>query len=201
MMGLFYPPNDQKRNMKKMKIYVTAIVVLLAISWNAARAQGWCQDRNGIYSVGIGGTQAFAFGGPYSYPLVYGAGFSMNVSGEYKVQRFIGLGFQTGIDVFAGAPYAYRDYPRYTAIGIPIAIKVNVHILEAANVPIRNKLDVYAGLNLGGGPAFYVSPYTGIFGFLQAGPQVGVRYWFNHQIAIFGEFGWGATFANVGFTF
>ena len=187
--------------MKKYKIISLSLLLSLTIACQIANAQGWNQDRSGIYSVGIGGTQALGFGGPYSYPLVYGAGFSMNFSGEYKVQRFIGVGFQTGIDVFAGPPYHYKDYPSYAAIGIPIAVKVNVHILEAANVSVRDRLDVYAGLNLGGGPAFYASPGGGIYGFLQAGPQIGVRYWLNHSIAIFGEFGWGATFANVGFTF
>jgi len=70
-------------------------------------------------------------------------------------------------------------------------------------VAIKDRLDVYAGLNLGGGPAIYTAPapYATVYGFIHVGPQFGIRYWLNHSIAIFGEFGWGATFANVGFTF
>ena len=187
--------------MKKMKISILTILVLFAFV-GKPKAQGWCQDRAGVYSIGLGGTNAVLLGDPYgyTYPAFYGAGGSLNISGEYHIARFVGLGFQTGIDVFNGPPY--RTYPHYAAIGIPIAIKCNVHILEAAKARIADRLDVYAGLNLGGGPAFFVAPRGGgTYAFIQAGPTIGVRYWLNHQIGIFGEFGWGATFANIGFSF
>ncbi|HWB64729.1 MAG TPA: hypothetical protein VG603_14535, partial [Chitinophagales bacterium] len=165
-----------------------------AIAVQPLKAQGWNQDKTGIYSIGVGGAGVIALGPFPAY--VTGSGLSVNVSGEYRVQRFIGVGFETGMDVFVGHYYrAGYYYAGYAAIGIPIAAKCNVHILEAANVPIANKLDVYAGLNLGGGPAFYTGPGGGVFGFLEVGPQFGVRYWFNPNVAVFGEFGWGATFA------
>jgi hypothetical protein len=191
--------------MRKLKLLTCSAIALLVINSHLLKAQGWNQDRAGIYSVGVGGTQVIAFGNGFSG--VSGPGLSLNVSGEYKVHRFIGVGFETGIDLFFAnyffGPRFERPAVGYTSIAIPIGAKVNVHILEAANVAIRNKLDVYAGLNLGGGPAIYTAPapYATVYGFIHVGPQFGIRYWLNPSIAIFGEFGWGATFANIGFTF
>jgi hypothetical protein len=185
------------------KIFVvTAYALLLSVLPSEIKAQGWNQDRKGIYSIGVGGTQVIGLG--YGSLGLTPPGLSINVSGEYKVHRFVGVGFETGLNFFFGPPYYVYPppAPRYVSIGIPLGVKVNVHILEAANVPIANKLDAYAGLNLGGGPAFYTGPNPGVvaWGFIHVGPQVGVRYWLNHNIAVFGEFGWGATFANVGIT-
>ena len=185
--------------MKKIQITLATIICLFVCTANTY-AQGWNQDRGGIYSIGVGGTNVIAIGNGYSH--LSGAGLSMNVSGEYRVARFVGLGFETGMDLFFN-PYYYapRYQPSNVQIGIPIGLKVNIHILEAARVAIADRLDVYAGLNLGGGPAFYTGgPGPNVYGFIEVGPQIGIRYWFNHNIAIFGEFGWGATFANIGVT-
>ena len=180
-------------NRIKMTVTVLAAVLLLAIN---AQAQEWNQGRGrtGIYTVAVGGTQQIYLG-RYKYDGIRGsgltgAGLSMNAQGEYQVHRFVGLGWGTGVNLYFP--------PHTTLIEIPIGLKVNVHILEAANVNVRG-LDVFAGVNLGGGPGFYST--GGATGFLYAGPQVGVRYWFNPHIAINSEFGWGQTFANLGFTF
>jgi len=207
--------------MKNMKYNIAALfaLVLLVAQTNAQDTvrvgngrytgdrnhyygQGWNQGRMGIYSVGIGGTSVIAIGPGFAG--VTGPGLSINVSGEYRVQRFVGVGFETGLDFFLGRYYAYfpRPFPGpYPALGIPLGVKVNIHILEAANLPIARVLDLYAGLNLGAGPAIYLGPGSGAFGFIEVGPQIGIRYWINSRIGIFGEFGWGATFANIGFSF
>lgn len=191
---------EKLRAMKR--IIIGSVLLLMQLMFlDKINAQGWNQDKSGIYSVGVGGTQAIMLTNPYHYPVVYGAGFSVNVSGEYLVQRFIGVGFQTGMDVFAGPPYYPDEYPPYRAIGIPVIAKANVHILEAANAPCSHYLDLYAGLNFGGGPSFFTGPNAGVYGFLQGGPQVGIRFWPNSQLGIFGELGWGATFINFGLSF
>ncbi len=177
----------------KRIILITAVTVLLTLAFEKNYAQDqWVQGKSGIYSAGIGGTQGI---GLYrGYHAVSPVGLSLNFSGEYKVYEFIGLGFQTGLNF-------YFSYGPASYIGIPIAIKANVHILDAiGGIAIADKLDVYGGLNLGGGPAFGTYQGAPVIGFLQVGPQVGARYWLG-KVAIFGEFGWGATFANVGVTF
>jgi len=189
--------------MKKLRVIIFTLSALLIL--NSARSQGWTQYNNAIYSVGIGGTDVIGLN--TAYPAFYGGGTSINFSGEYKVQRFVGIGFETGLDVLSGPRYYRNDlppYPAYTALGIPAGFKVNFHILDAANSPRAGRGDIYIGLNVGGGLAFYTSaPPAGgnMFGFLFGGPQFGGRYWFNQNIGLFGEIGWGATFANVGLTF
>jgi hypothetical protein len=167
--------------------------------------EGWNQGRAGIFSIGMGGTQPIAISGGNAYLLR--PGLSTNISAEFRVHRFIGFGFQTGVNaIFEPTKVIYYpDGPvvvdRQTIIGIPFALKTNVHILEAAGNRHSDYLDVYAGFNVGGGPAFGTHPRGPVFGFLQVGPQAGVRYWASRHVAIFGEVGWGATFANAGLTF
>jgi hypothetical protein len=186
---------------------LTALFSLVFVNSNYAQDQ-WYQGRSaGIYSIGIGGTDAIGVGGIYSNNI-YGyrinpispAGMSINASGEYKVWKFIGVGWQSGIDLFF-SNYYYGG----VTVGIPFIAKANVHILDAVGgVSIADKLDVYAGLNFGGGPAIYTGGLgvgTTVGGFIQVGPTVGVRYWVIPKVAVFGEFGWGATFANAGVTF
>jgi hypothetical protein len=185
-----------------MKTKQCLLILILFSFVELNYAQGWCQDRVGVYSVGIGGTSVVALGNGFVGET--GGGLSVNISGEYKVQRFVGVGFETGMDAYFSNYYAYYDrlspHP-YAAVGIPLGIKANIHILEACNLDIARTLDVYAGLNVGAGPAIYTGPGGGVFGFIQAGPQVGIRYWITNGIGVFGELGWGATFGNIGFSF
>ena len=63
--------------------------------------------------MGIGGTDAIGVGGIYSNNNIYGyrispitpVGMSLNASGEYKVWKFIGVGWQTGLDFFFNSYY------------------------------------------------------------------------------------------------
>lgn len=190
--------------MKSIK-QISAIILLLVFMGTTVKAQGWIHDKKGMYSAGMGVTQVVFL--PYQYyPLSHkgSAGLSLNIAGEYKVHRFIGLGWQTGINLFVYGRYYNKNdkfYYNSTVVGLPIGFKFNVHILEAANAKIKDKLDVYAGFNVGGGPSFHTDPNGGgVYGFIYGGPQVGIRYWFK-KIAIFGEIGWGATVANIGVTF
>ena len=83
--------------MKTTQGVIIAVLILFAFT-GETRAQGWNQDRAGIYSVGIGSTSVIALGNGFVGET--GGGLSVNISGEYKVHRFIGVGFETGVDVF-----------------------------------------------------------------------------------------------------
>ncbi len=172
------------------KLKFLAIALICIVFTQTLHAQEWNQGRSrgGVYTIGVGGTQQIRLGTPSGLTR---AGLAMNVQGEYGIGHFMGLGWQTGVNLY---------FPgRTTVIEIPIGLKVNVHVLDAANVNVRG-LDFFAGINVGGGPGIYTDG-SGVIGMLYVGPQVGIRYWFNPHIAIYSEFGWGATFANLGFTF
>lgn len=206
--------------MKKSTLYAAVFIIILNITptQNIHAQDNWIQGKTGIYSVGIGGTQVIEVGntGPFAYSSYYAitrtanTGLSLNFSGEYKVWNWIGAGFITGID------FDWYHYPGYIGlygthyggaessafIGFPvIGGKVNAHIMDAFGLAIANKLDVYAGINLGGFPMFYTGPGGGVDGAIFVGPQVGARYWVTGNVGVFAEFGWGATFANIGATF
>ncbi|MBL0309921.1 MAG: hypothetical protein IPP77_09665 [Bacteroidetes bacterium] len=189
--------------MKTIQIIILATLFTIFLD-ATVNAQGWIHDKKGMYSAGLGVTQVVFL--PYQYyPLNHlgSGGLSLNIAGEYKVHRFIGIGWQTGINVFVYGRYYNKNdklYYNAVAVGIPIGFKANFHILEATRATIKDRLDVYAGLNVGGGPSFHSGPKAGVYGFIYGGPQVGARYWFK-KVAVFGEIGWGATIANIGVTF
>ncbi len=185
--------------------FIVILFLMLSFITHTTQAQGWIHDKKGMYSASVGVTQVIHL--PYQYyPLNHlgSGGLSLNIAGEYRVHRFIGIGWQTGIQIYVYGRYYNKKEQLYyssTTIGLPIGFKANVHILEAANARIKDRLDVYAGLNVGGGPAFHTGPASrSITGFIYGGPQVGVRYWFT-KVAVFAELGWGATIANIGVTF
>ena len=128
--------------------------ILLFAAAPKAGAQGWCQDRTSMYSLGLGGTQVLFL--PTQYYGIGNAGsvaMALNISGEYKVHRLIGIGWQTGLDLFASGYYRNRAdglYYSSVVVGVPIGFKFNFHILEATQAQIKDRLDVYAGINVGG---------------------------------------------------
>jgi len=199
--------------MKKILLAAILTITLNTVFTSLQAQDEWYQGRSkGIYSIGFGGTQGILIGGAggYTTSSISPLGLTINASGEYKIWQFIGLGWQSGINIYPPRTnYSYMGQSiNPVGIEIPFQVKCNVHIMDAAHVSIANKLDVYAGLDFGGGPTFYAGgktvQYVGntsnVGGIIHVGPQVGVRYWFNSKIAIFGQFGWGNSFANAGVT-
>ena len=181
------------KNVVIVGLQIVTLVALL-LTATSSQAQAWKHGKKALYSVGLGGAQGIlvgSSGGFGAISLISPIALSLNVSGEYGVGKFIGIGWQTGLNTYFGFG---------TALEIPLAGKVNVHLMDAFNASIKDKLDVYAGFGLGGGPVFDVSG-GGVYGVIHVGPQLGARYWVSDKVAVFGEFGWGNTFANFGVTF
>lgn len=189
--------------MSNPKYYIW-LLLLLCVYVNQNFAQCWTQNRRDIYTVGTGITQVVFLPAKY-YPLNNqgSLGLSINMSGEYRVHKFIGIGWQTGVNVFIVGRYynkPTKSYIQSTVTGVPIGGKVNIHILELSKNKHKDKLDMYAGVNFGAGPAFHSNPNGGIYPFIYGGPQFGIHYWFK-RTALFAEVGWGATIVNFGFSF
>src|SRR5579859_342103 len=105
--------------MKRNLIAVGVLTVCTIFLVQSSFAQDeWYQGRSaGIYSIGFGGTQGIIVGAPlgtFVTPIgteraISFLGASINVAGEYRVWKFIGVGWQSGINIF--------PYPTYYGLG------------------------------------------------------------------------------------
>src|SRR4051812_13427932 len=60
--------------------------------------EGWNQGRAAIVSIGIGGTRPIGINSGNAFLMR--PGLSTNFAVEFRVHRFIGVGFQTGVNAF-----------------------------------------------------------------------------------------------------
>ena len=169
-------------------------------------------------SLDLGGANMFHI--PASYAPYYNSFYmpltgELSVQAEFAVQKYLGLGFDVGIGGRANSYVAngrvYTGY--YSEFNIPVGLIFNFHFYQLiADHSKRNihgdKLDIFAGLNIGSGFALHPGYYdvngnpvlaTDILFF--AGPQLGVRYFFTPRFGLNAEVGWGKSFINAGFTF
>lgn len=167
-------------------------------------------QKGGTYvSIGLGGSHFLNispgnnyFAGVYS-PITG----QFSVQAEWGIHKYVGLGLTTGIGGGAGIGRFGLFTTAAPQMNIPIGIISNFHfyqlIADKTGKDIKaDKLDVYAGLNLGTGVGLFF-PGTGVepTALVFAGPQVGVRYFFNDKMAVNGEVGYGKTWINAGLTF
>lgn len=202
------------------------MMLLVASFCQTVSAQAFDRGTR-LLSVGIGGTNSFLFD-PYKGSSYYGYGYYrsfysrlsgvVNVQMEFAVHQYVGVGFTAGIGgnngvtgygYFGAYDYAYGD----PQIVVPVGAFANCHFYQIiadktgkGDRMHADKLDVYAGLNIGSGFAVDFDRYnkyggTRILPMFFIGPQVGVRYFFKPNIGVMGEIGYGKTFVNAGITF
>ncbi len=177
--------------MKKIILLSGLIIGALGL-----QAQNWAQGKIALFNATIGGTQGIYVGSAYgfgSYSALSTLGMAIHHSGEFAVHDFIGVGYQTGLNLW------FSSFGG-TAVGIPIMAKANFHILDAIKTSAPDQLDVYAGLSFGGAPVFFGNG-GGTLGMIHVGPQLGARYWFLDKVGVQLEAGWGAQFIAAGVTF
>ncbi len=177
------------------------LLILFLLHFNAS-AEGWIRNKKKILlSRGLGLTQIFILPSKFS-PNVSSSpvGISLNVSTEHKVSRCVGIGIQTGLNIFMKMNFKaeQKSFELSTAYAIPIGGRILFHLLEELYVPGYCRYDVYYGIQFGGGPVFEAGNKPRWFAY--AGPVTGVRYRF-YKLSLFGEFGYGANFFNCGVTF
>jgi hypothetical protein len=201
-----------------------SIILVTIASLNLSFGQAFDANTK-ILSLGLGGSNMFHI--PTGYNAYYANSYfspltgELTLQGEFAVHKYVGVGFSAGVGGRAGgAGFApgygvvyYTGY--YSEFNLPIAVIANFHFYQLIADKISNgsklhadKLDIYAGLNLGTGFAFhpgYVDAagvrHTAIDALAYGGVQAGARYFFTSKIAVFGEVGWGKTWINAGITF
>lgn len=191
--------------MKKYLIIISA-VVLLSFSFNNANAQAFAGKGSKYFTLGIGVSQFFNFGGYYDNYYnrgFYGLGrfgyfrptLTMNANIEFGIHKYVGIAPCFGV----GASFYGGDN---ISVDVPVGVQANFHFLQLigdkTGKSFTDKLDVYAGLNTGGGPSFgFYGSGLEMSGFFYVGPQVGIRYYPKSNIGICAELGYGKTIANV----
>jgi hypothetical protein len=196
--------------MTDMKKIVAALALILCMATTlSTKAQAW--ERNSkVLSIGFGGANFIHFdpngyyGPRYGYSRLTG---QFTFQGEFGIHKYVGLGFTTGV---GGGTGWYGYYPE---LNVPIGFIANFHFYQLIEDKTSrdihgDKLDIYAGLNVGSGFAVVYDRGPGprpratfITPLFFVGPTVGLRYYFVPKVGLNAEFGYGKTLAQIGFSF
>jgi len=139
---------------------------------------------------------------------------------EFGVHKYIGIGVNIGVEFARNydrsglglVTYAYNNYSAFWSLAVPIGVHSNFHFYQLiADKSGKNmhadKLDVYAGLSLGSGPAFAITKsaykaYGNDVGFMiYGGPHVGARFFPKEKMGFYLEAGYGKAYLNGGIVF
>ncbi|MCO5269541.1 MAG: hypothetical protein M9897_11685 [Brumimicrobium sp.] len=207
--------------MKRFLIGFVAVALILSTQMNNAQAQAFKKGDLAL-SLDFVGSSMFNINHWSSYSSTYGyaptwrssTNGGLNVYGEWAIHDYVSLGFIVGIQGgrygwgtgYYGNPYGYGyAYGGYGMISAPIGIKADFHfyqfIADKKGKDIHaDKLDIYAGINVGSGISYVFEP--GWFNVLFfVGPEVGARYYFTDKIGVNLELGYGKSFVSGGVVF
>ena len=204
------------------KIFTLAIILVGLAPGLKVNAQAFNENSRQITAF-IGGADLFHIPVGYTFnSFIYPTTAEAGVEGEFAVHKYVGVGFDAELggrgsrnrSYFIGAvPYAYTTF--YSEFNMAFGGMANFHFYQLiadqmgkSEQLMSDKIDVYAGLNVGTGFALHPG-YTDVNGHTKIasdalfyiGPQFGMHYFFTPKIAINGEFGWGKTWGRIGVTF
>lgn len=190
--------------MKTLKLGIL-MVCMFAIS-NTGFGQAFSKGDVRM-SVTIGAAHYWHLRGMYASPGYPGwGGYWSPVSGnafftmEFAPGRYLGAGFFAG---FGGSAVGWGS----GSINVPVGGFANFHfyqlIADKTGKDIHaDKLDIYAGLNIGTGLGFWTGfPSDRANALIFGGPTVGINYYFKPKIAVTGEMGYGKTLFSAGISF
>lgn len=199
--------------MTKKFVKTVAVIAFTFLGIHHSSAQAF--EKGGKYlTLGLGGGNHWHIDAQNNWP---GNGWrGSNVGGitlqmEWGIHDYVGLGFSTGV---MGGFGNYGWYGPgwgggwsggYGELAIPVGLITNFHFYRLIDDKVSkdihsDKLDIYAGLNVGSGISFYPTPGW-VSPLFYAGPQVGARYFVKPNIGLGLEVGYGKTFVNGGVTF
>lgn len=189
----------------KLGVLLTFLLGMSQVSFGQAFSKG---DIN--MSITLGASHYHHLRGGYNNPGWglggWGYGWSP-VSGnalftmEFAPGRYVGAGF------FAGIGGSVLGYGGYGSINVPVGGFANFHFYQLiADKTGKNihadKLDIYAGLNVGTGLGFWPGfPNQRANAIIYGGPTVGIRYYFKPNFGVTAETGYGKTLFSAGLTF
>ncbi len=198
-----------------MKKVLYAVAAFLMLSAQQLNAQAW-EKSTKVLALGVGGSNfAHIYSGSNYYYRYnsFNSPFTaqLNFQGEFGIHDYVGLGFTTGL---GGGPgynwgYYYGSYRNTGELTVPVGFIANFHfyqlIADKTGKDIHSdKLDIYAGANIGGGiAALFDGNGTHIIPIAFGGIHAGVRYYFTDHFGVNGEIGtpYGKCFVNGGVVF
>lgn len=196
-----------------MKTKMMALAAWIAVSaWITKPAHAQAFEKGGKYlNLHLTGSDYWNIDVQNNWPGSWRSPYvgGVTVQMEWGIHEYVGLGFYTGIQ---GGVTSYGWFIpgtgtgwSYGVLSVPVGMVGNFHFYQLiADKTGKNihsdKLDVYAGLGLGSGVAFYPSPkwVTPMF---FAGPHAGARYFVKPNIGLGLEAGYGKSFISGGLTF
>jgi hypothetical protein len=158
-------------------------------------------------SIGLGMSSylgVFDKNGYYGSSGYYGSGYGFWYSGTLSLQAEFGVHDYVGIGIVTGVGGRNYRYGGGGVLYVPVGISANFHfyqlIEDKTSKDIHgDKLDLYAGLNVGSGlAAFFPASSDNLGGILFVGPQVGVKYFFKPKFGIYAEVGYGKSLMEAG---
>jgi hypothetical protein len=151
---------------------------------------------------------------------------NINVQLEFGIGKYVGLGGSIGFDYasnlsrnsvgfgYYGSPLLGNSYgsSSFRSFAVPITLTADFHFFQliqdkSGKSLHADKLDIYAGLDFGSGPAFAVpksayKSYGSDVGYMiYGGPHVGIKYYVNEKMGVFLEIGYGKAYLNGGVNF
>ncbi len=201
----------------------TLIIIVVAISFPLiVCAQSFSGKGAKVLTLGLGLTQHWtsypenAKGPKGSTSPLYA---SLNIQMEFGIAKYVGIGGTIGFEYAdnlsrnsLGVVYLnglnIGSNSSFRSLAVPIGVFGNFHFLQLiadkSGKSFAEKMDVYAGISFGGGPAFAIakSDVTQLgndVGFIAfGGPHVGIRYYLTDKLGIYAELGYGKSYANGG---
>jgi hypothetical protein len=148
-----------------------------------------------VINLGIGiGSIYYSAIGYRSQLLPLSVSFEIGIADKIAEKGAIGIGGYLGY-------LSYKYSNDYKTSDMVIGARGNFHY------PLVENLDTYTGLMLGYDVVSYTNlgGYSGIYNGSSSRPVaawfIGARYYFNSNIAVMAEFGYGVTYLNLGVAF
>lgn len=173
-----------------------------------SNAQAW-NKHSKILSTGIGLSRFYHIDDYYygndlhAHNWYAPTTIQFNLQAEFAIHKYFGLGFTTG---FGGRKYPVDDrFPN--EVNFPIGMITNFHFYQLIADRTKHsihadKLDIYAGFNVGTGVATAVyANTTRTVPLTFIGLHTGIRYYVTKSVGLNAELGWGKSIVNAGLCF
>lgn len=209
--------------MKSLLKHLTLSVLFVGIQ-QVTFSQAFGGKGSKQFTVGLGITQHWTNypengkGPKNSTSPLYG---SLNFQLEFGIAKYVGIGGHLGgeyannlsrktigLNYLIGYGYGAGSSSAFRSIAIPLGIHSNFHFLQLiadkTGKTFGEKMDVYAGISIGSGPAFAIAKkdyknYGNDVGFiLYGGPHVGMKFYPSTNVGLYVEAGYGKSFLNGG---